>query len=576
MIVSAHISNPLPFVGSPPFAVASAAPFAKTVPQGFSKALATANSASQLEKPKVRNSSSQASTSSFAQLVAPVSAQAPTRNDPAALQSLYTSATGAVPTETSGSPAAGTGQSGTLQQGFVLLPGAVSQSAISQVAAMPNASANGQQLQATPAELLASFLSSAILATNNIGATSSGKTVPNAPTPNASDSINQQLQSVGSIAPRNGGSALGPFTSSPSQQPAFSSGQLLRDVREKLAGLSTKAEAAPQLANANVPAARGAVSATTDSPAMETQRAISDARNALTGQFETRLQGALNVPTATGTSGAALTAINAREAVNADAGNQGNAQSNSQDSDQRKGSDGTSSDSAGTESATSSVVGIDTVAEALKVSGLIASTPTSPLHSGPEATSQCINVAAPASMDPGANSAISNSASSTKPNLPLPLPSPATQPSFSSDAVKASEIYQRAEGSEMHIAMQTDLLGSLDLRATIHQSALTATISVQRSDVQLLLASELPSLQHALADRNLHVEQISILNNSVNDRTASNGQQAQQQKSNLARPETFGGPGAVHSLTSEDGTRTNSSGAEQNLSQGFGRLSIHV
>jgi len=67
--------------------------------------------------------------------------------------------------------------------------------------------------------------------------------------------------------------------------------------------------------------------------------------------------------------------------------------------------------------------------------------------------------------------------------------------------------------SEMRLAMQTDLLGSIDLRAAMHQSTLTATIGVQRADVQTLLANELPALQHALAEKNLQVGQISVLNN---------------------------------------------------------------
>jgi uncharacterized membrane protein YqiK len=83
----------------------------------------------------------------------------------------------------------------------------------------------------------------------------------------------------------------------------------------------------------------------------------------------------------------------------------------------------------------------------------------------------------------------------------------------------------------MHVAMQTDLLGSIDLRATIHQSGLTATIGVQRADVQTLLANELPALQHALAEKSMQVAQISVLNNSVGGGASSRGdsQNSQQQ-----------------------------------------------
>ena len=61
---------------------------------------------------------------------------------------------------------------------------------------------------------------------------------------------------------------------------------------------------------------------------------------------------------------------------------------------------------------------------------------------------------------------------------------PQPLPQSLSDIAKAGELYQRVGGSEMHIAMETDLLGAVDLRATMHQSALTQPIGVQRADVQ--------------------------------------------------------------------------------------------
>ena len=101
---------------------------------------------------------------------------------------------------------------------------------------------------------------------------------------------------------------------------------------------------------------------------------------------------------------------------------------------------------------------------------------------------------------------------------------PQTPAALPGDGVSASSLFNRPDGSEMHLAMQTDLLGSIDLRATIHQSGLMATIGVQRAEVQSLLASELPALQHALAEKSLQVAQISVLNNSVTDGGSSRGE----------------------------------------------------
>jgi Flagellar hook-length control protein FliK len=92
--------------------------------------------------------------------------------------------------------------------------------------------------------------------------------------------------------------------------------------------------------------------------------------------------------------------------------------------------------------------------------------------------------------------------------VPQPLPTPQAELQNSTNSMPA------VANSEMRVAMQTDLLGTIDLRAAIHQSTLTATIGVQRDDVQTLLANELPALQHALAEKNLQVAQISVLNHS--------------------------------------------------------------
>lgn len=114
----------------------------------------------------------------------------------------------------------------------------------------------------------------------------------------------------------------------------------------------------------------------------------------------------------------------------------------------------------------------------------------------------------------------------------LPLPLPASLPASLQDVVNASALYQRVGGADMHIAMQMDLLGSVDLHASIHQGALTATIGVQHSDVQALLSNDLPILQHALAEQNLHVEQISVLDHSAGGRMdlGGNAQQQPQQQ----------------------------------------------
>jgi flagellar hook-length control protein FliK len=151
---------------------------------------------------------------------------------------------------------------------------------------------------------------------------------------------------------------------------------------------------------------------------------------------------------------------------------------------------------------------------------------------------------------------------------------PSSLPASLNDVVQASRLYQRVGGAEMHIAMDTDLLGSIDLRAVVHQSGLTATIGVQHADVQALLSSELPGLQHALSQKNLHVEQISIFGSAVGSQSNQGGSQSQQQKQTpaFAPQATAAWPGSANgrdeSLASVSDAAVGSGGT--------GRLSVHA
>lgn len=156
-----------------------------------------------------------------------------------------------------------------------------------------------------------------------------------------------------------------------------------------------------------------------------------------------------------------------------------------------------------------------------------------------------------------------------------PLPTPVAPPPLPGDIVRASQLYQRLGGSEMHIAMDTDLLGAIDVRAVVHQSALTATIGVQRADVQALLANELPALQHALAERSVQVEQISVLSGATGNRMDLSGQAQQQQHGSSAAYTSFlpaaqaPGPSRAEQLQAVSGEALSFDGSA-------GRLSIRV
>ena len=548
--------------------------------------MASANSAIPAEKTKPKYSKPGSPASLLAPGSTPAFGQPLDSNDPTGLQSLMILATGVSlwsATGNAGSPAASLNRTETPQE--ILGPfldlsaGTGGQSAISANGATTSLNANTTaQIPATPAELLASLLSSAAPAAGASAPDSDKKTASNGASATASDLTSPSLQNTGLNAFTNAKAAFESLSSFSGPQSAFSAIQLLRDVREKLSGFAAKPEAAQLPASVNIPAARSVAANANDTTTLEGQRAISDARNTLSGQFEAKLQGALSASAPSAASGSASAAVNAHEGGNAASSQQGSTPSNSQDADQRKSSGNGAGGFSGTENSVISTSSSDN-AQLLKASGILADAAGLPLHGASIAPSQAAGAAVSGVLDASAAaSANIDSANSAKVNVPLPLPSPATQPGFSSDAVKASELYQRVDGSEMHVAMQTDLLGSIDLRATMHQSAFTATISVQRSDVQSLLANELPALQHALADRNLHVEQISIVNNSVSDGAGSDGQHPQQQNPDLAKSAAAGNSGGSRVSGPEDPAqeRTSRLGDERNSSQGFGRLSIHV
>lgn len=178
---------------------------------------------------------------------------------------------------------------------------------------------------------------------------------------------------------------------------------------------------------------------------------------------------------------------------------------------------------------------------------------------------------APPAPDPNAG------AGASKPASPAPFSAqqsslPASLPTSLGDVVQASRLYQRVGGAEMHIAMDTDFLGSIDLRAVVHQSALTATIGVQHADVQALLSSELPGLQHALSQKNLHVEQISIFGSGVGSQS-SQGEGQQRQNAAPFMPQVPAPFSANSGGAQEPAAAAGDSAAVGNDA---GRLSIHV
>ena len=144
----------------------------------------------------------------------------------------------------------------------------------------------------------------------------------------------------------------------------------------------------------------------------------------------------------------------------------------------------------------------------------------------PQSQALQLSVQTSTSVETHGLAAASNKTTGNPTELGFQPQAASTLPRSLSDVAQASQLYQGVGRAEMRIAVDTDAFGAIDLRAVLHQGNLSATIGVQRADVQTLLVNQLPALQHSLADKNLQVTQISVLAGSIGD--SGSGQPQEQ------------------------------------------------
>ena len=186
-------------------------------------------------------------------------------------------------------------------------------------------------------------------------------------------------------------------------------------------------------------------------------------------------------------------------------------------------------------------------------SALDASPSTSAVH---ETTSflQALEVAASVKQD-----------ASPAPNVPLPtpaanapaapsdhianssetaLPSPSSTLSSSqapdrtpaNRVVDSAKLVEAAGRSEMRIAMDTDKLGPVELRARMNGDEVGAAITVEKRDAHAVLAVEMPALQQALSDKHLQVEHITLLHASLGSTAGDAGSAPRQDSRSSPHP----------------------------------------
>jgi flagellar hook-length control protein FliK len=102
--------------------------------------------------------------------------------------------------------------------------------------------------------------------------------------------------------------------------------------------------------------------------------------------------------------------------------------------------------------------------------------------------------------------------------------------------VRSASLSDSANGAEMHVELRTGALGPLDVHAVVHEGSVGAEIHVQGQEAHTLLAAGLPSLERALGERNLRVENITIYHDQVGG-GMSGGEKQDQQSGSSPSPQ---------------------------------------
>jgi hypothetical protein len=121
---------------------------------------------------------------------------------------------------------------------------------------------------------------------------------------------------------------------------------------------------------------------------------------------------------------------------------------------------------------------------------------------------------------------------------PAPQAAPTTLPALNacetaaSRFVSSAQLVEAAGRAEMHISMQTDKLGAIELHARVAGDTVGALIGVEKRDAHAALAVELPALQQALSEKQLRVSQVALLHGALNSTMGDSGARTPQGQTN--------------------------------------------
>jgi hypothetical protein len=131
-----------------------------------------------------------------------------------------------------------------------------------------------------------------------------------------------------------------------------------------------------------------------------------------------------------------------------------------------------------------------------------------------------------------------------------PMPPASTQPASTLSAwqnydggagkiVRSASLTESAGGVEMNVELRSGPLGPLEIHTTVREGSVGAEIHVQGQEAHSILSAGLPSLERALTDRNLRVENIAVYQNQSGGGMSDGQHQGTQSGSHAARQQAM-------------------------------------
>jgi hypothetical protein len=176
----------------------------------------------------------------------------------------------------------------------------------------------------------------------------------------------------------------------------------------------------------------------------------------------------------------------------------------------------------------------------------IPAAPTGPVAgsapSGPLATANLLPLVSPAA-DQVSGSRNAAPAAATEPqasavNSPTPLPTVGT--------VETARLVAGASQSEMHLGLQTQAFGNVEVHTVVRDSQVGLTVGSERGDLRSLLAPEVSGLQTTFRQQDLRFDNIRFLDSSAATTAGFSGGADSQPRSPSQQHSSPGGLFSIH------------------------------